>query len=702
MNKPNSEKESGTSTSPMLSICMSTNENISDTSLSSSSTYDCSSRSSTNFQCTSKSPIANSNNSNNMEYRERRCNIETTILKNSTSTPKLKSKSTLQMEKLNLSFMKMFFINDALNSTVSKDSSLSSAYRKEGFKSELVSKITCPHYPEKKWSQDAIENNSFKNNDTRFKYNRTNGKKTPSLDHTEQSCISRNYPSFVTAYSSSSSIDTRLCKHSLCNGSKNSNQTKDKKPFLTLEKLKKVLQSYTHMVRFYRPLLQLVESSISKILLYRTPTLKSADENIYLSNLQSEICFVLLNLVSFVNNIIYYGIGDHQSGFTLSNNLDTELGNTERAKASLPLVLCLFLSSIDCIQPAVESVAISSNLQNHLRNHNYDPRLNYEQQKLVMKRESHPWNTIVRLEMIKSILRIMLLIHYHYRYYFVKKKYIRIMKDMPFGILEAGGVFSPGENDNVSSSSYFAKLLNENIAQELYEVRRETSMNGYIGRRTGWNGINDLQKNENKMSLERMKTANNVRKASTIFQRIYQKWMQYVNVVISSRCMIQCLTMTGDLLHILRPLYYARMQHHHHYFLTSARYQNSYRPRRQKFKTISPLRCWIISLLIDLVSQKMIYVGLRLLKNKNLKQFYQKVPTHTTITNELSFISRRTNDELVRRKQRLILYLLRSPIWYTITEPVLLRFIDKVLGIRIGQYIRGIATYWQQHHFMLD
>ena len=138
------------------------------------------------------------------------------------------------------------------------------------------------------------------------------------------------------------------------------------------------------------------------------------------------------------------------------------------------------------------------------------------------------------------------------------------------------------------------------------------------------------------------------------------------------------------------PLYYSKAQMQYY---SSTKINNVHKFAANK--RISPLRAWIVALVMDLISQKCILLGLRLHQQNDEDKIYKRY-SQTTTTSE------RTNDEIHRGKMRLLLYLLRSPIWYTVTDPILLRIVDRILGTTIGGYIRGLILCWQQHHFMLD
>jgi len=432
--------------------------------------------------------------------------------------------------------------------------------------------------------------------------------------------------------------------------------------------------SYTQFVQKYRPILHLLESSASKLFLYAT---SYSSNRPYISNKQSsfifdpEVGYAILNLVSWTNNVIYYGVDKNHFGVTsstktlLSPSLHTHetsrLNNTDNSSLSLVFLLRTMLSGLDCIQPALEQIGTLQSIRNRKLSKKCPPS--------YLQNESdesfqHPWHMIVRIEKVKCLLRIVLMLYYHYQKYNNRRKELEKNREIPFhddyGILETGGILLPGEEDE--RDDFHRQQVQK---QKEEEIRTQKLLKGYIGRRTGWSGGRDNKQtsdtsNGNKGSLQ----------------------TKVINCIKAQA--IPGLFLVGDVLHIIRPYYYAKSQQEYHKYKSE---ETNYTPNGHVLK--SPLRSWIVSLCMDLFSQKILSMGLSL-------QSEQRGPSLPSPCFE------RTKEELQRRKLRLLLYLLRSPIWYTITDPILLRVVDRVLGRTIGGYIRSVILCWQQHHFMLD
>jgi hypothetical protein len=206
----------------------------------------------------------------------------------------------------------------------------------------------------------------------------------------------------------------------------------------------------------------------------------------------------------------------------------------------------------------------------------------------------------------------------------------------------------------------------------------------YVGKRTGWKSSLDTSiiKNDNDNN-------NNIR------------------------------TILADFLYAFRPLVWAwfeaRAQHHNS---GKSRNENSQQQRDQSSSSQSStsskvfsflfsnnwsdgtkilLRGWILCLGMDLLS-------IRLLEHNNNSNINE---IHNNNNSEKYHRNIRTEDEIRRRKLRLFLYALRSPVWSTATSPIFdllsKRILQKIplLGNFIEIYIWDFILYYQ-HPFISE
>lgn len=171
------------------------------------------------------------------------------------------------------------------------------------------------------------------------------------------------------------------------------------------------------------------------------------------------------------------------------------------------------------------------------------------------------------------------------------------------------------------------------------------------------------------------------------FHKLYQKYRWIV----------------ADALHIIRPYYWTlacRNYHHHHPSpLVSRRLSSPHsidspdqHPNTSPSSTMTAVSLWkayVCSFAMDSLSQILTSAG-------------------------APIVSSSTRHEIQRRKRRLWLYLLRTPLWDTATFPLLSQFIrlvqsstyPKVLWRFLLQpivhYVMDTLQYYQSHHFMLE
>jgi hypothetical protein len=141
----------------------------------------------------------------------------------------------------------------------------------------------------------------------------------------------------------------------------------------------------------------------------------------------------------------------------------------------------------------------------------------------------------------------------------------------------------------------------------------------------------------------------------------------------------------GEILHIYRPLYYIHS--------TLNQEKNSISETNTR---LHQFKLWITSLCMDLLSQKLIMIS------KSIRLVGKDGRNLNVDTSSQS-----TEEELYRRKMRLTLYLLRAPIWDSLTRPGMMHVGSIVknvplVGMPMVQYCFDMLEYCKKWHFMME
>ncbi|KAL3816726.1 hypothetical protein ACHAXA_002212 [Cyclostephanos tholiformis] len=174
----------------------------------------------------------------------------------------------------------------------------------------------------------------------------------------------------------------------------------------------------------------------------------------------------------------------------------------------------------------------------------------------------------------------------------------------------------------------------------------------------------------------------------------------------------------GELLHILRPLYWSaandKWRRSSMYSSTSVKSS-----RRREALEIGPShsfsiwKAWWLSLLMDLISDRLLRTGN--IDNHLSSDHAQsrRLGGHSLggvgFDRPLTSVDRAKLEQLDYRRHRHRLYLLRSPFYDTISRPVavfLAKFMSLIPSFGLGQwasgYVLDMMDYWNNNHFMLE
>ena len=407
----------------------------------------------------------------------------------------------------------------------------------------------------------------------------------------------------------------------------------------------KYLEKYREFVRRNRFALSLAEDSLSRLVLYapgRFVSLSEEDLDKNKSKINPETLYAIINLWGLFNDTIYHGLGNGNGltvgsihGSSENNLIENRTTRTRRRiRTKVILLLRSILSVVECLAPSLEVAAYSRNIRSasaSISNNRHDYRgKGHERHLNALSMSSN-------IEKTKFICRIGIMILNYYEEIqsseAAKDKAIDILSRI--GIIHEGGLLNPNEHVSHAKDEHarVKKLL-------------------YVGKRTG----RQVRYNTNQIHNAIPLTAS-----------------------VSPRTKIG-FTVMGDLLHVLRPLYYVQ---------TSLCHENI----GGKHGRQGMIKSWIVSLAMDLLSQRLIYAGKTVQKGKN-----------GCVVN---ISSESTKEEMYHRKMRLTLYLLRSPAWNMATYPLaekISRIVALVplLGAPLVDYLMSVLNYWQKWHFMLE
>ncbi len=225
----------------------------------------------------------------------------------------------------------------------------------------------------------------------------------------------------------------------------------------------------------------------------------------------------------------------------------------------------------------------------------------------------------------------------------------------------------------------------------LQDAEVEAKVMQYVGRRTGRRSVPS--------SLSRSCASSYASNSSGIFT-----WLSRLT---ASDNKILYYYAVGELLHIIRPLYWSHAENEQwqRRFSSTTVLQKPYTATATS--TSSSWKSWCISLFIDVMSDKVLQINnagdftdeRKLLAKGAGRHSHQRPPSaeHAKL------------EELERRRSRLMLYLFRSPMYNTVTCP-LATFIGKILSMIpsfglarwASEYIMDMMSYWNSHRFMLE
>ena len=436
---------------------------------------------------------------------------------------------------------------------------------------------------------------------------------------------------------------------------------------------------------------------------------------------QSEIYYSIWNSFRFVNEIILSGWGDGLGTTVgtrrewLARTSDQEHGSaledTVLAKLNMAIpILRIVLSATTCFYPACEAWSRRSARRNLTKSSYGTPlyifnngdtisqiRADHELPEsttdLSPKRRRREWESQMsfaaqmsyRLQRVRFVARLALLVVS----WFVQSRR-RMIQDLQH------------KNENRNQTSHVVhSLLRRGGELDPYEqvvplrvADEEAKVVQYVGRRTGRRSVARVPQTDKAAIQSR------------------HPWLtrltEWITKASSSKNKVLYVYAVGEILNILRPLYWSRAEARQ----WTQRFSTPQIQKRSLFGSSYTYRIWIaywVSLAMDLVS------------NRLLQNVQEEVPSHggrgamqssrggARQTSASSSASQASLDELEWRRSRHGLYLLRSPMYEFATRPVAVflgRIISKVPSFGLArwaaEYALDLMSYWNSKRFMLE
>ena len=451
--------------------------------------------------------------------------------------------------------------------------------------------------------------------------------------------------------------------------------------------------------------------------------------------LRMEMYYAAWNVIQWINDVVLVGVGSGM-GLTLgrrgewllnnddndscdsndgSNNDNTVLSLNQWVASRLDTIIIPIirgtLTATTCIYPAVEAFSRRSTLRTttiHNNNHHYPIENEWEQRRHRAALASY------RLERVRFMGRMCLLViswwaRVQRKRQQQQQQHMKEGNDLVLpALLQRGGELDPYE-EPVS----------------LNDAEDEASVVQYVGRRTGRRSISSTTTTPptplHQQGLLYTVLSKNVPIITTATNLI--EWIS--KRLTSSGNRLIYVYAVGEILHILRPLYWSRAE-----CREWQRRKSSLSPQKQMSNNSwSIWKAWWVSLLMDLISDQLLRLtnsgcggdavtnnnsrqsirrGSSLMGRRNTKQSSGQQQLHYPSSSPSS-AEEAKHAELEWRRSRHGLYLLRSPMYDVVTRPMasfVARVVSMIPSMGLGrwaaEYMLDMMSYWNDNHFMLE
>jgi len=430
------------------------------------------------------------------------------------------------------------------------------------------------------------------------------------------------------------------------------------------------------------------------------------------SGISTELYYAIWNSIRWLNDVVLVGCGEGM-GVTvgkrdewLCSNNGTSLSKWKkgvslsdsillRLNRAVP-ILRTILTATTCIYPAMEAWSRRSTIHS-------SRSLLYNGENNSIIRQSRAAQASYRLERIKFVARLALLSIS----WWAQQQRRRNQQDgndqqrerIPT-LLRRGGELDPYE-----------ELVH------LQDADDEVKIVQYVGRRTGRRSI------AARLSLTAPSSPTSSQLSSVLSSSIISNvtiLIKRLARLLSSKHRILYVYAVGELLHILRPLYWSRAETRQ--YQKQSRLSSMNIPQKQSSLNSSYSfgiwKAYFISLMMDLVSDKLLQLSDGEDTTSSNSQSQRRgslfggrgsIGGRQSSSAPSSSAEQAKHDELDWRRSRHNLYLLRSPMYNTVTQPVatlLGRVVSMIPSFGLGEwaveYVLDMMSYWNENHFMLE
>lgn len=466
-----------------------------------------------------------------------------------------------------------------------------------------------------------------------------------------------------------------------------------------------MIQRYRTFLQKHEPSLDILERIMERFVFYRY--LFNHDH----SGIKIELYYAALSIIRWVNDVVLVGWGDGM-GMTIGNRrewlgdegaIDSDMNGAKyfqkwvlsRMHVVVP-VLRAILTATTCVYPALEAWArrqtncrsfLGTELpcnesQQQQEEWKYATTADLAPQTRRLqweRRQSRAADLSYWVERIRFVSRLALMsISWWARHNREQNKKENMIAVPP--LIRRGAELDPSE-----------ELL------PLAAADTAAAVTQYKGKRTGRRSVSNAS-----TKIPRYPTSTRENGSS---------FVKYLRDVISSKHNILYFHIVGELLHILRPLYWS----HSESIDWRRRAAVNQGARRTTLFSNSLWKAWLLSLVMDVISDELLDIttGCGTHPSSNGKSSRHSLLSRSTgrtaPTSPMSSVVQSEQEELTWRRGRRSLYLLRSPVYSAITLPLMTavtRVISKIPSFGLGrwasQYILEMMGYWNEHRFMLE